>query len=63
MLLRVSNIYFGQIIKGVWRMPRRLEAMKDVLSCEKSRGAAKEALIRECPNGATHLFSSTGIMH
>ena len=27
--------------------------MKDVVSCEKPRGAAKQALIRGCPNGAT----------
>ena len=37
-------------------MPRRLQAMKDVVGCEKSRGAVKQALIRECPNGETHLF-------
>jgi hypothetical protein len=35
-------------------MPWRQEAMKDVVSCDKSRGAAKQALIREFPNGATH---------
>ena len=26
--------------KGVWRMPRLSEAMKDVISCEKLRGLA-----------------------
>ncbi len=26
--------------KGVWGMPRLSEAMKDVISCEKSRGSA-----------------------
>ena len=28
--------------KGAWWMPRHTEAMKDVLSCEKPRGAAKK---------------------
>ncbi len=27
--------------------------MKDVVICEKSRGADKQATIRECPNGVT----------
>ena len=29
--------------------------MKDVVACEKLRGAGKHAVIRRCPNGATHL--------
>ena len=29
-------------IKGVWWMPRRQEAKKDVVSCDKLRGAAHE---------------------
>ena len=29
--------------------------MKDVVACEKPRGAGKQALIRGCPNGETHL--------
>ena len=37
-------------------MPWRLQAMKDVVVCENSRGADKRALIRECPNGETHPF-------
>ena len=32
----------GQARKGVWWMPRRQEAKKDVASCEKPRGAASE---------------------
>ena len=28
--------------KGVWGMPRLSEAKKDVISCEKPRGAAHE---------------------
>ena len=35
-------------------MPWQLEAMKDVVDCDKSRGAVKQALIREFPNGETH---------
>ena len=43
-------------------MPWRQEAMKDVASCDKLRGAAKQALIRRCPNGATQLGSYPGII-
>ncbi len=31
---------FGQVTKGVRWMPWRREAMKDVVSCDKLRGAA-----------------------
>jgi hypothetical protein len=34
-------------------MPWRQEAMKDVASCDKLRGAAKQALIRRFLNGET----------
>ena len=34
-------------------MPWYQEAMKDVGSCDKLRGAATQALIRRCPNGET----------
>ena len=34
-------------------MPWYQEAMKDVGSCEKLRGAATQASIRRCPNGET----------
>src|ERR1039457_6587993 len=37
----------------MWWMPWRSQAMKDVVACEKSRGASKRALIREYPNGET----------
>ena len=30
--------------------------MKDVVACEKPRGAGKQALIRGCPNGETHAL-------
>ena len=29
-----------KVIKGAWRMPWLLKAMKDVISCDKLRGAA-----------------------
>ena len=28
----------GQATKGSWRIPRHIEAMKDVVTCDKSRG-------------------------
>ena len=43
----------GQATKGTRWMPRHQPAMKDVDSCEKPRGAAKQALIRGFPNGET----------
>ena len=36
-------------------MPWCQEAMKDVASCDKLRGAAKQALIRGFLNGETRL--------
>ena len=40
-------------------MPRQLEAMKDVVICDKSRGVDNMRYILESPNGATrHLVSS-----
>ena len=41
----------------MWWMPWRLQAMKDVVACEKLRGARKQALIRRCPNGETRPFT------
>ncbi len=29
-----------KVIKGAWRMPWLLKAMKDVISCDKLRGGA-----------------------
>ena len=46
--------------KGVWWMPWHQETMKDVASCEKLRGVAKQTLIRGYPNGGTHSLGSTG---
>ena len=39
--------------KGAWGMPRLSEAKKDVISCDKLRGAAHTHYIRRFPNGAT----------
>lgn len=36
-------------------MPRRSKTKKDVDGCEKPREAAKQAVIRGYPNGATRL--------
>ena len=44
---------YGQVNKRTRWMPRRQEAMKDVVACDKLRGASKQALIRRFPNGAT----------
>jgi len=52
--LIVFTVFYGQAIKGVRWMPRQRKAMKDAVSCEKPRGAAKQALNRGCPNGKTH---------
>jgi hypothetical protein len=46
---------YGQDNKSIWWMPWRREAMKDVASCDKLRGVAKQTLIRRFPNGETHL--------
>lgn len=43
----------GQANKCTWWMPWRLQAMKDVVACDKLRGAGKQALIRRFPNGET----------
>ena len=45
----------GQVNKCTWWMPWRLQAMKDVVACDKLRGAGKQALIRGLPNGETRL--------
>ena len=49
---------YGQANKRMRWMPRRQEAMKDVVVCDKPRGADKQALIRGFPNGETHCVSS-----
>ena len=51
---RESLRLYGQVNKRTWWMPWQPEATKDVVDCEKRRGAVKQALIRRCPNGETH---------
>jgi hypothetical protein len=45
---------YGQATKGRRWMPWRWMAMKDVDSCDKLRGAAKQALSRRSLNGETY---------
>ena len=52
-ILDESLRLYGQAFKRAWWMPWQLEAMKDVVGHERPRGAAKQALIRGCPNGET----------
>ena len=47
------NFKFFKANKGVWWMPWLYEAMKDVVSCDKLRGAAHKRYIRRFPNGTT----------
>jgi len=50
---------YGQVNKRTWWMPWRQKAMKDVVACDKLRGAGKYASIRRFPNGETHRFGGT----
>ena len=52
-ILCVSKFY-GQATKGARWMPWQKQAMKDVASCDKLRGAAHRRYIRRFPNGETH---------
>ena len=45
---------YGQVTKRARWMPWQSEAMKDVVTCDKVRGAGKQALILTFPNGETH---------
>ncbi len=38
---------YDQVNKRIWWMPRQLEAMKDVVVCEKLGGADKQVLYPE----------------
>ena len=38
--MNVSSKFYGQATKGAWWMPWQKQAMKDVASCDKPRGAA-----------------------
>jgi len=46
-------IFCGQVFKSIRWMPWHQEPMKDVVACDKPRGAGKRAVIRGCPNGGT----------
>ena len=46
---------YGQVTKRARWMPWHLEAMKDVVACDKFRGGGKQPLIRKSLNGETHL--------
>jgi hypothetical protein len=50
-LFRTANR--KKLLKRTQWMPRRKIPMKDVVGCEKLRGAAKQALNRRYPNGET----------
>ena len=53
LMARFQDGKWGQANKCTWWMPWRLQAMKDVVACDKPRGAGKQALIRGFPNGET----------
>ena len=38
----MMNTVKKKVRKGVWRMPRLTEAMKDVISCDKPRVGAND---------------------
>ena len=41
-IINRRSLYYKKVSKGVWGMPRLLEAMKDVVSCDKPWGFANE---------------------
>lgn len=45
----------NKLVKSIRWMPWNFGPMKDVVACEKPRGAGKQALIRGYPNGETRL--------
>ena len=45
----------GQATKSARGMPWHWEPMKDVVNCDKPRGAVSKHYIRGFPNGATWL--------
>src|SRR3972149_12052440 len=62
-LRRTASHDCGQAIKSAWWMPRRREAMKDVVGCDMPRGAVKQALIRGSPNRETGRHWATRWRH
>lgn len=49
-----QNVIVGQDSKGIWRIPRLLQAMKDACGGDTLRGVVKQTVIRRFPNGRTH---------
>ena len=47
---------YGQANKRIWWMPRQLEAMKDVVVCDKLGGADKQALYPEISEWGNPAF-------
>ena len=39
-IINRRSLHYKKVSKGVWGMPRLLEATKDVVSCDKPRGLA-----------------------
>ena len=39
-IINRRSLHYKKVSKGVWGMPRLLEAMKDVVSCDKPWGLA-----------------------
>ena len=42
MINEITDTVVKKVRKGVWRMPRLTEAMKDVISCDKPWGGAND---------------------
>ncbi len=59
--MRQRFINVVKLVKGTWWMPRRSEAMKDVVTCDKLRGVGKRALIRRFLNGETRRHPISGV--
>ena len=57
-----SFVLYGQAIKRIRWMPWQLEAMKDVLICDKLWWVDKTRYNHRFPNGETHPLMA-GIMH
>ena len=53
MTLENQRLTHGQATKGARGMPWHWEPMKDVVNCDKPRGAVSRRYIRGFPNGAT----------
>ena len=53
---RGSHNKKGQATKSARGMPWHWEPMKDVVNCDKPRGAVSRRYIRGFPNGATQLL-------